>query len=193
MDLYRRITSSTPDEVCCLLILRRAPVAPYLPKDVHGQPIAAIAVCWTDPAEGRDAFQPLKAFGQPLADTIATKPFVEHRDHARGLRPAALAAAVTKSHYFAEISDGLIDAMLEHAGRIGSPHFRNAALHAPGGVPARLDPDMNAVGLRTAPFVLNIQAAWEHAQEDQQHMSWARSCWTATRPFSTGSAYINFR
>jgi hypothetical protein len=61
-----------------------------------------------------------------------------------------------------------------------------------GGAPARIDPARNAVGLRTAPYVLNIRAAWERPQEDHRHLAWARTYWTATRPFSTGSAYINF-
>jgi FAD/FMN-containing dehydrogenase len=51
---------------------------------------------------------------------------------------------------------------------------------------------MNAVGLREASYVLNIQAAWESTQEDSCHLLWAREYWSATRPFSTGSAYINF-
>src|SRR5262249_45018814 len=61
IERYRQITAAAPDELCCLLILRRAPAAPYLPASVHGQPIAAIAVCWTgSPADGRDTVLPLK-------------------------------------------------------------------------------------------------------------------------------------
>src|SRR5262249_32719397 len=53
---YRQITAAAPDELCCLLILRQAPAAAYLPKEVHGKPMAAIAVCWAgDPAGGYDA------------------------------------------------------------------------------------------------------------------------------------------
>lgn len=40
--------------------------------------------------------------------------------------------------------------------------------------------------------MLNIQAAWESAQEDPRHRAWASEYWAATRPFSTGGAYINF-
>ena len=91
--------------------------------------------------------------------------------------------------YFDEIGDDLIDAMAEHAGRIASPH--SAALHD-SAAPARMDPSTNAVGLRTASYVLNIQAAWESAQGRPAAPGLAREYWTATRPFSTGSGYINF-
>jgi FAD/FMN-containing dehydrogenase len=191
MQQFRQITAAAPDELCCLLILRRAPAVPYLPQDVHGRPIAAIAVCWAgDPGDGRAAVLPLKTFARPLADTIARKPFVEHQTMLDAGQPFGR-RYYWKSHYFAEIGDDLIDAMVEHAERITSPHSAALLMHL-GGTPARLDPSMNAVGLRAASYVLNIQAAWESAQEDRRHLVWAREYWSATRPFSTGSAYINF-
>ena len=191
MQQFRQITAVAPDELCCLLILRRAPAVPYLPQDVHGRPIAAIAVCWAgDPGDGRAAVLPLKTFARPLADTIERKPFVEHQTMLDAGQPFGR-RYYWKSHYFAEIGDDLIDAMIEHAERITSPHSAALLMHL-GGTPARLDPSMNAVGLRAASYVLNIQAAWESAQEDRRHLLWARECWSATRQFSTGSAYINF-
>ena len=191
MQRYRQITAAAPDELCCLLILRQAPAAAYLPKEVHGKPMAAIAVCWAgDPAGGYDAVRSLKSFGRPLADTIALKPFVEHQTMLDAGQPFGR-RYYWKSHYFAEIGDDLIDAMVEHAERITSPHSAALLMHL-GGAPARIDPSMNAVGLRAASYVLNIQAAWESTQEDSCHLLWAREYWSATRPFSTGSAYINF-
>jgi len=191
MQQFRQITAVAPDELCCLLILRRAPAVSYLPQDVHGRPIAAIAVCWAgDPGDGRAAVLPLKTFARPLADTIERKPFVEHQTMLDAGQPFGR-RYYWKSHYFAEIGDNLIDAMIEHAERITSPHSAALLMHL-GGTPARLDPSMNAVGLRAASYVLNIQAAWESAQEDRRHLLWARECWSATRQFSTGSAYINF-
>jgi FAD/FMN-containing dehydrogenase len=191
MEQYRQITAVAPDELCCLLILRHAPAAPYLPRDVHGKPIAAIAVCWIgDPASGRDAVLPLKALGRPLADTITPKPFIEHQTMLDAGQPFGR-RYYWKSDYFAEIGDGLVDAMVEYGERITSPHSAVLLMHL-GGAPARIDPTSNAVGLRSASYVLNIQAAWESPQEDDRHLAWAREHWTATRPFSTGSAYINF-
>src|SRR5262249_31329724 len=188
---YDEIPASAPDELCCLLILRRAPAAPYLRKAVHGAPIAAIAVCWAgDPADGPDALRALETLGRPLADTITAKPFVEHQTMFDGGQPFGR-RYYWKSDYFAEIGDGLIDALIEHAERISSPYSSVLLMHL-GGAPARIDRNANAVGLRTASHVLNIQAAWERSEEDQRHLAWARAYATAVRPFSTGSAYINF-
>jgi hypothetical protein len=191
LQQYRQITATAPDELSCLVILRRAPVVPYLPKDVHGTPIAALAVCWAgDPVHGRDAVLPIKRFGRPLADTIGVKPFAEHQTILDAGQPFGR-RYYWKSGYFADIGNGLVDTMVEHAGRITSPHSAVLLMHL-GGAPARADPAINAVGLRTASHVLNIQAAWESAPEDHRHVAWAQACWAAARTFSSGSAYINF-
>ncbi|OKO68262.1 FAD-binding oxidoreductase [Bradyrhizobium sp. NAS96.2] len=188
---FCRIAATAPDELCCLLILRIAPPAPFLPEALHGTPIAAIAACWTgDPIAGQDAMRALKSFGKPAADTITVKPFVAHQTVLDSGQPFGR-RYYWKSDFFADMSERLIDAMVEHAERIASPHSAALFMHM-GGAPARLDRGLNAVGFRTAQYVLNVQAAWENPQEDRRHIEWAREYWAAIHPFSTGAAYINF-
>jgi FAD/FMN-containing dehydrogenase len=40
--------------------------------------------------------------------------------------------------------------------------------------------------------VLNIAASWEKPEDDAANMQWARDCFEAARPCSTGGVYINF-
>jgi FAD/FMN-containing dehydrogenase len=191
IQLYREITATAPDELCCLLILRRAPAAAYLPEEAHAKPIAAIAVCWAgDPAKGAEAVHMLRAFGRPLADTIALKPFVEHQTLLDAGQPFGR-RYYWKSGYFSEVGEWLVDALIDGAERITSPYSSVLLMHL-GGAPARTDPTVNAVGLRAASQILNIQAAWESPPEDQHHIAWADALWAAVRPLSTGSSYINF-
>jgi hypothetical protein len=66
----------------CILALRRPPALMLvsLLRCRPSKPIAVIALCWIgDPARGESVVRSLKAFGQPLADTVARKPFVEHQ------------------------------------------------------------------------------------------------------------------
>jgi FAD/FMN-containing dehydrogenase len=191
IQLYREITATAPDELCCLLILRRAPAAPYLPEEAYGKPIAAFAICWAgDPAGGAKAVLPFKALGLPLADTIAPKPFIEHQTMLDASQPFGR-RYYWKSSYFSEIGERLVGALVDGAERITSPYSSVLLMHL-GGAPARIDPTVNAVGLRTASHILNIQAAWERPPEDQRHIAWADAFWAAVRPFSTGGSYINF-
>jgi FAD/FMN-containing dehydrogenase len=188
---FREVSVGAPDELSCLLILRHAPAAHFLRSELHGRPIAAIAACWAgDPADGVQAMHRLRTVGKPLADTIAPKPFVEHQTMLDAGQPFGR-RYYWKSHYCAEVSEGLIEALIGHGQSLTSP-YSSVLLMNLGGAPARLDPAANCVGARTAPYVLNIQAAWESPNEDALHLEWARECWASARPYSTGAAYINF-
>jgi hypothetical protein len=80
VGFFREFSATAPEELCCLLTLRLAPPAPFLPPEVHGKPIVGIAVCHSGSLEdGERAVLPLKEFGNPLADTIAAKPFKVHQ------------------------------------------------------------------------------------------------------------------
>jgi len=80
IDFFREFTASAPDELGSLLMLRMAPAAPSLPPEVHGAPVAGIAVCYAGPVEdGAAAVRKLKAFGSPLVDLVAPKPFRPYR------------------------------------------------------------------------------------------------------------------
>jgi FAD/FMN-containing dehydrogenase len=188
---YLGITQAAPDELCCLLILRIAPAAPFLPKELHGTPIVAIAMCWAgDPSGGQDAVHSVKAFGRPAADTVTTKSFIAHQTMLDAGQPFGH-RYYWKSDFFGEMKEPLIDTMIEHAQRITSPHSAALFMHL-GGAPARLDRGLNAVGFRTAEYVLNVQGAWENPQEDRRHIEWVREFWAAAHPLSTGTGYTNF-
>jgi FAD binding domain/Berberine and berberine like len=188
---FREVCANAPDELCCLLILRHAPAAPFLPGQLHGRPIAAIAACWAgDPATGERALRPLRTIGQPLADTVELKSFIAHQTMFDASQPFGR-RYYWKSHFCAEIGDGLIEALAGHGESLPSP-YSSVLLMQLGGAPTRLDPTANAVGMRNAPYVLNIQAAWEQAQDDTRSRHWALACWSSALPFSTGGVYVNF-
>jgi FAD/FMN-containing dehydrogenase len=49
-----------------------------------------------------------------------------------------------------------------------------------------------AAGNRDAAYVLNIQSAWEDAEQTDKHIEWTRSFWHDMQPFSSGGVYMNF-
>jgi len=56
----------------------------------------------------------------------------------------------------------------------------------------QLEEDHSPVGNRDARFVLNLAGSWEHEENDEVNIEWARDAWTDMKPFSTGGTYINF-
>jgi len=191
ISLYREITQSAPDDLCCLLIMRMAPPMPFLPQEVHGTPVVGIATCYAGPIEdGAKAVKPIKDFGIPLGDTIAPKPFTAFQ--------AMLDAGVPfgrryywKSDYFAALDPAMDDVLIEHANAIQSPYSAIFLMHLAGQI-SRVGETSTAAGSRNAQFILNIQGAWDDKSKDDRNVTWAREFWQAARPYSMGSTYVNF-
>ncbi len=47
LELYRTLTEKSPLELTLALLMRPAPPAPWLPKDMHGKPIVALIACYS--------------------------------------------------------------------------------------------------------------------------------------------------
>ncbi|NIQ91120.1 MAG: FAD-binding oxidoreductase, partial [Deltaproteobacteria bacterium] len=122
VGFFREFSASAPEELCCVLIMRHAPPAPFLPQEVHGKPIVAIAVCHSGSLEeGERVVRPLKDFGNPLGDIIAPKPFAVHQT----LFDVAMAPGrhyYWKSHYLPEFLETAANVLMDHAAKISSPH-----------------------------------------------------------------------
>ena len=76
----------------------------------------------------------LTSFGKPAADTIAVKPFITHQTMLDAGQPFGR-RYYWKSDFFAEMSDRLIETIIENAQRITSPHSAVLFMHM-GGAPA---------------------------------------------------------
>jgi hypothetical protein len=57
---------------------------------------------------------------------------------------------------------------------------------------SRVAPQATAYPQRTSHFVMNVHTRWRDSQDDNACIAWARRLFTATEPFATGSAYVNF-
>jgi FAD/FMN-containing dehydrogenase len=61
-----------------------------------------------------------------------------------------------------------------------------------GGATNRLPADATAYPHRDAEFVLNVHSRWEHPEEDDTCISWARRLFAELAPYATGGVYVNF-
>jgi hypothetical protein len=191
VEFFREFSASAPEELCCLLNLRQAPPAPFLPEEVHGKPIVAIAVCHSGSLEdGERAVRPLKEFGDPLADVIAPKPFVVHQSMLDAAQPPGR-HYYWKSEYLAEFSEAAGGVLMDHAAKITSPHSA-ILLFQLGGALARFGDTDTPAGNRNAAYVLNVAASWEDPAQTDEQVAWARGCWSAMQQFSTGGVNVNF-
>ena len=96
-----------------------------------------------------------------------------------------------KTHNFTELSDGLVDKLVEYAANLPSPHSE-IFIAQMGGATNRVAPDATAYPHRDVEFVMNVHTRWEDAGDDDKCVAWAREFYEATEPFATGGVYVNF-
>jgi FAD/FMN-containing dehydrogenase len=191
LDAYRTFSASAPRELTSVAVLRIAPPAPWLPKAVHGQPIAAVFVCHTGRIEDGEALlAPLRALGTPVADIVTRRPYTQMQSLLDATQPKGR-RYYWKSHYLPAVEPRLADLAVEHAARLTSPHSAVLLFQIDGAL-GELPPDHSPVGNRDAAYVLNITASWERREDDDANVAWARAAFEATRAFSTGGTYVNF-
>ena len=191
LDTFREFSASAPRELTLVAALRIAPPAPWLPKEIHGKPMAAIFVCYTGkPEDGEALLAPLRKMGQPVADIVTRRPYVQMQALLDATQPKGR-RYYWKSHYLGKIGREVMDLAIDHAARIASPHSAILMFQI-GGALNDLPADHSPAGNRDAAYVLNIAGAWEKPEDDAVNMKWARDAFEAMKPCSTGGTYVNF-
>jgi hypothetical protein len=191
LDLHARLATEAPPELALVAAMRLAPPAPWLAKEVHGQPIVALFVCDSGPLdEAKKRVAPIKAFGKPVGDTVQPRSYVSQQSLLDATQPKGR-RYYWKSEYLPGLEPDLLAGVRAAAARIVSPHSA-VILFPVDGALNRLADDHSAVGNRDARYVLNVAAAWERPEDDARNVAWAREAWQSLRRFSTGGTYMNF-
>ena len=173
------------------MVLRKAPPLPFLPPEVHGKEVLLIAAIYAgDIKEGEKVFEPLRRFGDPIADIIAPVPFVAWQ---QAFDPVLTPGARNywKSHNFTELSDGLTDTLIEYLDKLPSPLCEIFVGHL-GGAVNRVKADAIAYPHRNTNFVINIHARWEDRSMDATCIDWAKELFDQLSVFAMGGVYVNF-
>ena len=190
LRFYREWIAEAPDELMTIVIHRKAPPLPFVPPELHGELIVGVACCYAGPVEeGERVVRPLKAFGAPVLDLCAPKPYVEHQamfdpSFPHGWWYYIRACDVT------ELSDEVIDITVDHSMQIGS-QLTGFPIWQQGGAVARVDEGETAFNGRSAGHTFNLTAITANADGFEQEREWSRNFWTALEPYHS-SVYVNF-
>jgi FAD/FMN-containing dehydrogenase len=191
LELFRTLASEAPRELTLVGVMRKAPPAPWLAKDAHGQLIVMVLACYSGkPEDGEQLLAPLKALGKPVGDLLQRRPYVSLQGLLDATQPKGR-RYYWKSEYLPGVTPELVAKQREHAERILSPHSAVIVFQL-GGAIADRPADHSAVGNRDAAAVLNVAASWEKPEDDAANVEWARSTWRDMKRFSTGGTYVNF-
>jgi FAD/FMN-containing dehydrogenase len=181
--------ATAPDELSVTASTFRAPAGFPVPAELVGELVTMLALCYAgDLVQGERVLEPLRSFGRPLADLVATMPYTALQSGSDASYPNGQ-RNYWKSHYVDQIDDAVIAAMLEHAPRMTSPLSSFYFQHL-GGAISRAGAETAAFGHRGAGFEFTILTVWEDPAEDAEHVAWAREFFDAIQPYSTG-VYVN--
>jgi FAD/FMN-containing dehydrogenase len=191
LELFRGIAEDAPPELAVAAGLRKAPPAPWLPKEIHGQDIVVLFVCHTgDVADGERLVAPIKRLGKPVGDIVQRRPYVTQQSLIDATQPKGR-RYYWKSEFLPGNDAAMLEAALSHGLRMPSPH--SAVLFFPlQGALNREAADHSPAGNRDARAVFNVAGSWERPEDDEQNIAWTRAAWQDLRRFSTGGTYVNF-
>ncbi len=191
MREYRRLVAGAPDELTVWLVLRKAPPAPFVPREWHGKEVLIIALCHAGSlADGESAVAPFRALGKPIADLVGPQAFVGWQAAFDPLLTPG-ARNYWKSHDFKELSDGACEALLDAASHLPTEECE-VFIGNLGGQVNRVPPGDTAFPRRDVNFVVNMHTRWRDPGQDEACIGWARGLFKALAPYALGSVYVNF-
>lgn len=190
---YRRITTEAPRELAVWLNLLRAPAAPFVPEQWHGERICALIVCYSgDLGNVDEVFAPMRALSDPVVDLLQEQPYTQVQSYLDAAEPKGN-HYYWKTEYAAELSDRLLSTWRDLAAACLIPEAQLGILHL-GGALNEHEGDDGAVGNRDARYACGVIGIWKPDEpEADTFPQWVRDAWKRIRPFSTGGNYINFQ
>jgi FAD/FMN-containing dehydrogenase len=188
---YREFAGTAPLELNAWVVMRKAPPLPFLPAEVHGKEILALAVFYSgDFAEGEKRIEPLRRAGTILGEHVGRLPYLQWQQAFDPLLTPG-ARNYWKSHNFTALSDGLIDVMIDHAGKLPSDQCE-IIVGLLAGVFNSVAPTATAYAHRDAKFVANVHGRWAEPAHDVECIRWSRGFFQAAAPYASAGAYVNF-
>ena len=190
LRFHREWVAEAPDELLTIVVHRKAPPAPFVPQELHGQPVVGVVCCYCGSVEdGEKVVRPLKEFGSPVLDLCEPRPFVELQGLFNPSFPPGWWYYI-RACDVAQLSDEVIDITVDHSSRFRSP-LTGSVIWQRGGAVARVGEDETAFGGRDAGYTFNIGAVTTTAEGFDEERAWARDFWSALLPHQT-SVYVNF-
>ena len=191
LSAYRGFVKSAPPKLNVWAVMRQAPPLPFLPEGAHGKEVVILAVFYNgDASEGERLILPLRGLGTVIGEHVGSMPYVQWQQaFDQLLTPGA--RNYWKSHNFTELSEPVLDAMVESAGKLPSPECE-IFVGLLAGAANDVLPGATAYGARDARFVANVHSRWRSPQEDDRCVRWARGFFDTVAPYASAGAYTNF-
>jgi hypothetical protein len=181
LRFYRDFTASQPDELQTWAGLLTLP---------DGNQVIAIVPCYVGPlAQGERLLAPLRRFGSPVADTIGPLAYVAMQQI---FDPAFPPGRLNywKSALTGRLPDDVIEASVEYARKVPSPHSAILFIEMHGAY-SRVGKTDTAYYHRDLQYDLIALSMWTDPADTRRNIDWTRGLYTAWEPHLPRAAYVN--
>jgi FAD/FMN-containing dehydrogenase len=189
---WRDFMLTAPDEVGSGVALLTAPPEEFVPEPARGQPAVGVLILYAgDPDEGTRVCAPLLEYGPPAANLVGPMPYVAVQQLLDPPNQPGM-HNYWSGDFLAELPDEAVDTFVAQVFPPVSP-LTQMIVVAGGGVIPRMPPEATAFGNRHAPFNMHYLSMWPpDPAQDQANIDRTRAVAGSLKPWSTGSAYLNF-
>jgi FAD/FMN-containing dehydrogenase len=192
LKVYREHMPAQPDEMKATPVVCCAPPGSGVPAAMVGRPALMILQVWADDDLGaaERAFKPLTDAAPPAVAVLETMPYVQlQRVDDASAAPGK--GNYTKGGYIADLTDGVIEALVEGAEELAdSESVIEVIPH--GGAQLKLGARDTAFPDRDAAYSFNVYSRWPLTEPGEPHIDWARRYHRRIEEFSSGGVYTNF-
>lgn len=188
---FRAETAEAPEELGSLLRLGAAPPAPFLPKEIHGRPIAVTILCHSGEGESVESdLAPFRGHPGGVADLVQPRPFEAFQAMFDAGEPKGK-RNYWKSEYVTALDDETLAILLDAHRRLPTASA-NLKVFSLGGAVARVPADATSAAHRDARYIVVVSTSWDEAAGDEVNVGWVRDTWSRVHARSGRGGYVNF-
>jgi hypothetical protein len=188
---WREFMPAAPDELKWNTSLVLAPNDDRAPEEIRGKPALSSSMVWFGgEAVGQRHINRIFSVGRHVGRSMKTISYLTLQTMADSDFPHGR-RYYTKSGYFGEFTDSVIEIMVRALASIPSQNTQIELAYLDGAA-ARVGASETAFGDRSAPFILNLLADWKEPADDAANVSWVRSLFNSLQPHMKPGVYVNF-
>jgi FAD/FMN-containing dehydrogenase len=193
LRFMRDYMKDAPEDLGCAVAFVSAPPEPFVPPEMHFQPVLGIVVCWTGSMEeGERVLAPIREVASPLMDMVQPMPYTALQSMLDGGGPHGIRGYM-KAEFLPDLGDEVVEKIV--AGGSSRPGPLVQLLMEPmGGAIGRVGDDDTALGRRDVPWCYHALAMWMEpdAETAEAHIAWARGLAEDLKPHVVDGVYLNY-
>jgi FAD/FMN-containing dehydrogenase len=182
LRFYRDFCPTLPDEAEAFAGLLTAP---------QGMPVVALILGYNGPiGDGERILAPARKFGKPIADLVGPVPYVARQSMLDEPNAIHGLHRYWRSALTEQVSNDLIDLLVEGAGAFSSPLSAIIFFHMHGAA-TRVAPTDTAFAPRRPLWDFDVIGQWTDPATSATHIAWVKDLWGKVEPHLLGTAYVN--